>query len=372
MPAGCCGENDPATGRCNSEERNDAMRERNNHARRQWVLAAALMLALGLSWQGSQGAATGHARAASARILVPGGKSLGIAIETEGLVVVGTSDLGINASPARLAGLNSGDIITEIDGVQVRSAQDLSAVLQAGKTANLQVVRDEEARSVQLTPATDPRDGSARIGAWVRSSTAGVGTLTYVDPASGEFAALGHAIADADTGVTLPVEDGGIYNNRIVQINRSEKGLPGEIVGDFLGEAHAIGRVDFNSEKGVYGSGYSAPLNELPYSGGLPAADRSQVHTGSAQILTTLQDEIRAYDCEIEHIDPDSRHDTRTLMIRVTDAALLSATGGIVQGMSGSPIIQDGKLVGAVTHVLVNDPTRGYGIFIENMLDAAG
>ena len=367
------GENDPAMRGVAKRMGDDAMRERNNQGlRRRWVLAAALALLLGLARPGAELPAAASAQAASERILVPGGKSVGIAIETEGLVVVGTSDLGINASPARLAGVNSGDIITEINGVQVRTAEDLPALLTAGESAEVLLVRNGEERTVQLTPATDPRDGSARIGAWVRTSTAGVGTLTYVDPASGKFAALGHPISDADTGVTLPVEEGGIYNNHIVQINRSQRGLPGEIVGDFLGEDSAIGQVTSNGEKGIYGSDYSGNLEEMLYPGGLPAVDRSQVHTGSAQILTTLEDEIRAFDCEIEYIDPDPRQDTRSMVVRVTDEELLRVTGGIVQGMSGSPIIQDGKIVGAVTHVLVNDPTRGYGIFIENMLEAAG
>ena len=350
----------------------DAMQERNRRRLYQrWVLASALALALALGngWDARPGV---HASAESDRILIPGGKTVGIAIETEGLVVVGTSDLGMNASPARLAGLNSGDIITEINGVQVRSAEDLKHLLRAGESAAVQVVRGDEARSLTITPAMDPRDGSARIGAWVRSSTAGVGTLTYVDPVTGEFAALGHPIADADTGVTLPVAEGGIYENRIVQINKSEKGLPGEIVGDFLGEESAIGRVELNSDRGVYGQGYSGDRSEFAYPRGLPVAGSEEVRTGPAQLLTTLQDTIAAYDCEIERIEPGGAKGTRNMVVRITDDKLLAATGGIVQGMSGSPIIQDGKLVGAVTHVLVNDPARGYGIFIENMLDAAG
>lgn len=344
---------------------------------RYWALAIALAAVLGLSAPEVQArgndeiALHTNAGTVQQRYLVPGGKSLGIAIETDGLVVVGTSDLGVDASPARLAGLESGDIITEANGVALRSADDLAQVLRAGEQASLQVVNDHKMRTVQLTPASDPRDGSPRIGAWVRSSTAGVGTLTYVDPLTGEFAALGHPIADIDTGILLPVAEGEIYNSRIAQINPSKRGQPGEIVGDFLGEESAIGSVHLNSDYGVFGDSYTGSLNELPYSKGLPVAERSQVRTGEAQLLTTLDDEIRAYDCEIEHIDSDDRHDTRSMVVRITDKELLSRTGGIVQGMSGSPIVQNGKLVGAVTHVLVNDPTRGYGIFIENMLEAA-
>lgn len=305
------------------------------------------------------------------RTLIPGGKSLGIAIETQGLVVVGTSDVGGSASPARLAGLDSGDVITRVNGAEVRDAAELEALLTAGEAAALTVTRDGEARTLTLTPATDPRDGGARIGAWVRSSTAGVGTLTYVDPESGDFGALGHAISDVDTGITLPVAEGGVYESRVVDVRRGERGRPGEIVGDFIADAAQIGDVTKNCDYGVYGGDYSGDIAELPYPEGLPVGMRGEAHPGRAQILTTVDDAIRAYECEIEHIEPQGAPAMRAMVIHVTDQELIARTGGIVQGMSGSPIIQDGKLLGAVTHVFVNDPSRGYGIFIENMLEAA-
>ena len=338
---------------------------------RHWALAIALAACLAMAAPDAEPVLAAAAEAGETRYLVPGGKNVGIAIETEGLVVVGTSDLGRNASPARLAGLSSGDIITEVDGRQVRTASDLAQALKSGQTASVTIVRDDQQRTLQLTPAVDPRDGSARIGAWVRSSTAGVGTLSFVDPETGGFAALGHAISDIDTGVTLPVEDGGLYESRIVEIRPSERGTPGEIIGDFLSDEEQIGEITRNSDYGVFGASYSGDLDELPYPQGLPVAAREEVKKGSAQILTTLDDEVRAFDCEIEHIEKDDRVTIRSMVVHITDPELIARTGGIVQGMSGSPIIQDGKLVGAVTHVLVNDPTRGYGIFIENMLDAA-
>ena len=303
--------------------------------------------------------------------LIPGGKSVGIAIETDGLVVVGASDLGNSASPARQAGLKPGDIITRVNGQDVHTAEELAQHLRADEAANITVQRGEETLEMQLVPACDPRDGSARIGAWVRSSTAGVGTLTYVDPKTGEFAALGHAISDIDTGVTLPVAEGGIYESRIVQINRGEKGMPGEIVGDFIGAAEEIGEITDNNDFGIYGTSYGGDVQDLPFEEGLPIATRSQLHKGEAQLLTTLDEEIQAFDCEIEHIERTDHAGMRSFVVHITDEELIGRTGGIVQGMSGSPIIQDGKLVGAVTHVMVNDPTRGYGIFIENMLEAA-
>lgn len=306
------------------------------------------------------------------RRLIPGGKSVGIAVETEGLVVVGTSDLGQSASPARLAGLNSGDVITQVDGQQVRTAQDLAECLRAGEAAAVTVVRDNEEQMLTLTPVTDPRDGSPRIGAWVRSSTAGVGTLTFIDPQTNRFGALGHAIADVDTGITLPVADGGLYESDVVQIKRGTKGSPGEIMGDFLTQKAQIGEVDMNCDYGIYGQCYASGAEGLLYPEGLPVGTRSQMHTGSAQILSGIDGEVKAYDCEIEHLEPEGGAKMRSIVIHVTDSELIERTGGIVQGMSGSPILQDGRIVGAVTHVFVNDPTRGYGIGIEQMLDAAG
>ena len=308
---------------------------------------------------------------AEERTLIPGGKSVGIAIETDGLVVVGTSDLGQAASPAERAGLRAGDVITAVNGVEVSRSEELSAQLEAGSAAELQVERNGSALNLTLTPEADPRDGELRIGAWVRTSTAGVGTLTYVDPENLRFGALGHAISDVDTGVTLPVADGGLFESEVVQINPGKRGAPGEIVGDFLSREEQIGVITTNCDRGVYGASYSGDFSELPYPEGLPVAARSQVHVGEAQILTTLDDEVCSYDCEIERVELDGGADTRSLTLHITDPELLARTGGIVQGMSGSPIVQDGRFIGAVTHVLVNDPSRGYGIYIGDMLETA-
>ena len=240
---------------------------------------------------------------AEERTLIPGGKSVGIAIGTDGLVVVGTSDLGQAASPAERAGLRSGDVITAVNGVDVASSEELSAQLEPGEAAELQVARNGRTLTLSLTPEADPRDGELRIGAWVRTSTAGVGTLTYVDPEDMRFGALGHEISDVDTGITLPVAEGALYESEIVQINPGQRGAPGEIVGDFLSRAEQIGAVTTNCDRGIYGDSYSGDLSELPYPEGLPVATRSQIHTGAAQILTTLDDEVRSFDCEIERVE---------------------------------------------------------------------
>lgn len=304
------------------------------------------------------------------RWLVPGGQSVGVAINTDGLVVVGASDLGVTPSPARLAGIKTGDVIQTVDGETVTSAAALSAHLQDGVENRYEILRDGEVLTYDIAPALDERDGAWRLGVWVRDSTAGVGTLTFYDPQSSQFGALGHAITDVDTGVLMPVGEGAIYENSVVNITRSQEGTPGELTGDFFCTDHALGDVLNNSDYGIFGTA-DAPLKSDVYPDGLPIASRSEVHTGAATLLTTIDGEgVREYDCEITRISDREALTTRSMVVRITDPELIEQTGGIVQGMSGSPLIQDGKIIGAVTHVMVNDPTMGYGIFIENMLEA--
>ena len=277
------------------------------------------------------------------RRLVPGGQSVGVAMRTGGVVVVGNSDLGKVASPARLAGLKSGDVIQSVDGAAVTGAEQLSEALADGGPARLSVLRDGGVVECDVTPALDDRDGQYRLGAWVRDSTAGVGTLTFYDPQTG----------------------------RVVSVTPSREGSPGELTGDFLGETEALGTVDMNTEYGIFGRA-EQPLEGGLYAEGLPVATREQVHTGAATLLTTVDGgAAREYDCEIVRLSGANESAARAMVIRVTDPELLAVTGGIVQGMSGSPLIQDGKLIGAVTHVMVNDPTMGYGICIETMLEQA-
>ena len=299
--------------------------------------------------------------------LIPGGQSVGVALNTDGVVVVGSSDLGRTASPARLAGLKSGDVIQKVDGEAVRQAAALSACLASGRTVTLDVLRDGDSITCQVTPAVDSRDGLYKLGAWVRSSTAGVGTLTYYDPDSGRFGALGHAITDVDTGVVMPVGEGALYENRVVMVTPSKKGSPGELTGDFFADARQMGSVEKNTELGVFGQA-SSPGGEA-----IPVAARSEVHPGDAVLRTTVDGGgVRDYACVIEKVSPGGGQSTRSLVIRVTDPALLKTTGGIVQGMSGSPIIQDGRLAGAVTHVMVNQPAMGYGVLIEEKMGEEG
>lgn len=304
------------------------------------------------------------------RRLVPGGQSVGVALNTAGVVVVGASDLGRTPSPARLAGLKSGDVIQSIDGEAITSAAQLSTCLTDGAAARLQVLRNGKRMECEITPAQDTRDGQWRLGAWVRDSTAGVGTLTFYDPETGGFGALGHAITDVDTGVVMPTGVGEVYANQVVQVTPSERGTPGELTGDFLSAAQRLGSVTKNTDYGLFGTLDVEADNPL-YPEGLPIGDARQIHTGSAQLLTTVEgDEVQTYDCEIVRVSEHPGKDAKDMTIRITDRSLLDRTGGIVQGMSGSPLIQDGRIIGAVTHVMVNDPTMGYGISIESMLNA--
>ena len=288
--------------------------------------------------------------------LIPGGKSLGVAVRAQGVVVVGASNLGKRVSPASAAGIRAGDVIVSVNGNEVTDSKMLSEAMAAGEEARLRVQRGDDALDISVTPEKDPRDGNYRLGVWVRENTAGVGTLTYYDPATGRYGALGHAITDVDTGSLFPVKEG----------------APGELTGGFMNNEIQLGEIDRNTDCGVFGLGESGLGEGGLYSDGLPVASRDEIHAGKAEILSCVDGkEVRAYECEIERVNASPERHTRTMVIHVTDPELIEKTGGIVQGMSGSPVIQDGKLIGAVTHVLIDDPTRGYGIAIESMLEAA-
>lgn len=307
------------------------------------------------------------------RILYPGGQNIGAALNTRGVLVVGISGLSNEDSPAREAGLKPGDIILSVDGKTAQSAAHLSELISHSgqKPVQIEYERNGKTRQTSLLAKQDALDGQYRMGLWVRDSTAGVGTLSFYDPQTNLYGALGHAITDLDTEVILPIREGTILRSTVVGIKKGEKGIPGELQGSFLRDRAEIGDIRKNTSYGIFGKASEQLQNPL-FPNGLPVGSRNSVHTGSAQILTTLGDDgIQIYDVEITRVSHQESIAQKSMTLRVTDPELLQRTGGIVQGMSGSPIIQDGKLIGAVTHVLVNDPTRGYGIFIENMLEAA-
>ena len=293
------------------------------------------------------------------------GMPFGVKMFSEGALVVGFSSIeqnGTMVSPAKAAGLRLGDRVICIGETTTENNDAVKDALEAAAgPVEVVYIRDGEQRQTTLTPLWDAASGQWRAGMWVRDSSAGVGTLTFADPERGVFAGLGHPISDSDTGASIALRSGEIVPCEITGCSKGTAGSPGELKGRFL-SAHAIGSIRINGENGVYGT------TRTRFSGRpMPVAFAQEVMTGEAEIWTTVAGETpRSYRVTIEKInDADLR---RNMVIRVTDKELLAATGGIVQGMSGSPVVQNGRLVGAVTHVLVNDPTRGYGIFAQTML----
>ncbi len=300
------------------------------------------------------------------RTVIPVGKAVGIKLFADGVLVVGLAD---GQTPARDCGLREGDIITAMDGTSVGSTEQVQDILSdsAGRALTLSVRRGSAA--LALTACARETNGVWQLGAWIRDSMAGIGTLTYYDPATGQYGALGHGITDVDTAQLMPLASGSIMETTVKAVKKGVKGDPGELKGDFSVQRD-VGTVTVNSDGGIFGAVADADF----LSGGtpVPVASAGQIRTGPATILATVSgSDTREYRVEILRLY-GADEPTRNMLLRITDPALLSATGGIVQGMSGSPILQNGRIVGAVTHVLLNDPTRGYGIFIENMLDRAG
>ena len=299
------------------------------------------------------------AQALAAQLLIPVGEVVGLSLRDGSVTVAAFHEL--HGGAARDAGIAIGDEIVSLDGRRVDTAADLFDALKcSGGRVTVTLRRDGKERQVRLCPAVT-NDGP-RLGVYVREGVTGIGTVTFFDPDSGAFGCLGHGISDS-RGTLAPMDSGWVYDAAVESVKRGQVGEPGQLRGAVSSEV-PIGTLRRNTARGVFGRGAGWKGEALP------VADSAQVHPGAAQILSNVHgDEIAFFDVEILRCRQDT--DGRDLLLKVTDPELLTATGGIVAGMSGSPIIQDGRLVGAVTHVLVNDPTRGYGIFIENMLDAA-
>ena len=303
--------------------------------------------------------------------LIPVGKAVGIKLFSDGVLVVGLSGVETengSASPGKSSGLKAGDVITHINGSEVDTIEQVQELLSEQGSSKLTIQAVRSNKQLQLTAqAVENKDGVPQLGVWLRDSMAGIGTVTFYDPASGTFAALGHGINDTDTATLMPLEKGSIMPATVSEVKKGLPGQPGELHGQFE-LTKDLGQLNANTEQGVFGR--ADKLDVPSGSKVMETAKRSEVKTGKATILSNVRgDKVEEFDVELVCVDQTSGG-TRNMLLKVTDPELLELTGGIVQGMSGSPIIQDGKLVGAVTHVLVNDPTRGYGIFIENMLEA--
>ncbi len=301
--------------------------------------------------------------AAAATLLVPGGQVIGIQLEDD-TVTVTDFDATLGQA-ARSAGLKKGDRILSVNKTPICCAEDVRNALQSsGKTVTLSVLREGKTKKITLSPAQT--DVGPRLGVFLRQGTTGLGTVTYYEPDSQNFGALGHGVNTAG-GTLLKLHRGNAYRATIQSVQKGKIGDPGQLLGA-VEDPEPLGSIQKNTQQGVFGK---APLDLTAQP--LPVAQPAEIHTGDAVIRSTVaENTLREYSVKILKIYPNTTGKTRNLLLQVTDPALLSATGGIVQGMSGSPIIQDGRIVGAVTHVLVNDPTMGYGIFIENMLEAAG
>ena len=326
-----------------------------------WLLAAVFSLSLCVQ------SAWASPAVSAERTVIPLGKAVGIKLFAAGVLVVGLAD---GDTPARTCGLRQGDIITAMDGTAIDSTEQVQSLLAeaAGQETTFTVRRGSS--TLALSACARPGAGGAwQLGAWIRDSMAGIGTLTYYDPATGQYGALGHGITDVDTAQLMPLASGSIMETTVKAVKKGKKGDPGELKGDFSVQRD-VGTVTVNSDGGIFGTVADGEF----LSGGtpVPVATAQQVKTGHATILATISGSDTAeYQVEIVRLY-GADEPTRNMLLRITDPRLLSATGGIVQGMSGSPILQNGRIVGAVTHVLLNDPTRGYGIFIGNMLDMAG
>ena len=331
------------------------------------ALALALLLCAAMPAGAAAVTADGAGQAASARMLVPVGHTVGIKLFARGVMVVKAPESG---TPAEDCGLRSGDIIVKCGGVSVTSTEQFQALLQEnGETAtDLQVRREGESVTLSVSPEQN-QEGAYCIGAWIRDSMAGIGTMTYYEPDSGAFGALGHGITDTDTALLMPFASGSILPSTVKAVKKGAVGDAGELRGDF-DLSTDLGDLSANTASGIFGTLDPGEFTER-LGDPMPVAAAAEVHAGPATILSNVEgDSVEEYDIEILQVVEDSA-DGRDLVISVTDPELLSATGGIVQGMSGSPILQDGKFAGAVTHVLLNDPSKGYGILMETMLDAA-
>ena len=296
------------------------------------------------------------------------GTLFGLRMFSDGVMVVGLADFasgGKKVNPARDAGISRGDVIRKADGKRIYTNEAFAkAVSRSDGAVTLEVTgKDGQSRSIRLTPATSDSDGSLKTGMWIRDSAAGIGTLTYIDPESGRFGGLGHGICDADTREIVPVHDGEIVSANISGIKRGVRGSAGEIRGYLSGDT--LGKLENNTVCGAFGSFTS----DMPASREYDVALKQEVRQGKARLMCSVEPDgkPRMYDVVINRINYGG-NPAKNMIITVTDKKLLEKTGGIIQGMSGSPLVQDGKFIGAVTHVFVNDPASGYAIFAENMI----
>lgn len=309
-------------------------------------------------------------------MVVPSGESIGVRIKSKGVTVVGLSSItdvnGKKTCPALDAGFIAGDKIIEINGNKVNVESDIVEIINGiknrGQICKILIERNETKLELSIKPVQSIEDKLYKLGLWVRSSIAGVGTMTFFEPLTGKFAALGHGITDIESGVLIDIENGKILKSKVISIQKAKKSTPGEIIGIFNDKNGVYGIIEKNTSYGIYGSIDSKKINKQGKT--MPIGLGNHVKEGNAKILTTIKDnKVEEFNIEIQKVFRQNNADSKSMIIKITDEKLIEKTGGIIQGMSGSPIIQNGRLIGSVTHVLVNDPMRGYGIFVEWMLN---
>ncbi|WP_238323031.1 SpoIVB peptidase [Gorillibacterium massiliense] len=312
--------------------------------------------------------------------VIPGGQTIGVKLKSEGIMIVGHHMVNVpgnkKVSPGEMAGIRVGDTILSINGVSVNDVSKVSGFVNtAGKTKQplrLIVKRRGETMKVNLNPVYDEMEKNYRLGLYIRDSAAGVGTLTFYAPEQKRYGALGHVISDLDTQMPIAVGSGEIVHSIVTSISKSQNGDPGEKIANFFRESRKLGNIEKNTAFGIFGRMASVPDFGVE-NRAIPVALAHEVKEGPAQIYTVVNGQkVEKFDIRITKVARQDYPATKGLVIKITDPRLLEQTGGIVQGMSGSPIIQNGKIIGAVTHVFVNDPTSGYGCFIEWMLRDAG
>ncbi|MEL7646775.1 MAG: SpoIVB peptidase [Sedimentibacter sp.] len=304
------------------------------------------------------------------RYIIPGGQTIGVELKTEGVLVVGLADIvnseNLSTSPAKLSGVHIGDKILEIDSLLVESTEDIIRYteIEGVKTYIFKIEREGQTLYVSITPVQIYKSSEIKFGFWARDDIAGIGTVTFVDPETGKFSAIGHGISDSDTGNLIDIKSGTIKKANITSIKLGKKGEPGEIIGYILKNEDSLGYVENNTDFGIYGSINKKSMGYFSRNL-LEVGRKEEIKLGPAQIYSCVNNEIQKYDIEITKVFYQNKPDEKSFVIKIVDDDLLQLTNGIIQGMSGCPVIQNNKIVGAVTHVFMNDPTKGYGIYIE-------
>lgn len=301
--------------------------------------------------------------------VVPLGRAIGMRLYTEGVLVVGMSEIE-GQKPYENSGIETGDKIIEINNIEINNTDELIQCVNNSNGSNVEIkyINDKNEEEVANILPAKTSNNEYKLGLWVRDAAAGVGTITFYEPSTGEFGALGHGINDVDTYELIDIANGELVTTNIIDIVKGEKGSPGEIRG-IIEDGKTIGSVSKNTSFGVYGNMLDTSRLNINKNNELEVANRSEIKTGKAEIMCELENgKVENYEIEIQKIFLENNSDNKSMLIKVTDENLIEKTGGIIQGMSGAPIIQNGKFIGAVTHVLVNDPQMGYAVFGDLMI----